>query len=138
MKKIFIIVFNVNAQQHSFQNFVFTLFSITHLTLDRQTDIVCFDYFKVIIFWENQFVKNGSFTNFWLVGSRNCLMIHESRTLNSHSAFSKFSPKKGAVQNLKKGRTRYKWSLQHRGVRNPLPTILLTKYKVETDLGFYC
>ena len=41
----------------------------THLTL--QTDIVCADYFKVIIFWKKQFVKNESFTNFWFVGSRN-------------------------------------------------------------------
>ena len=36
----------------------------------RQAGIVCTDYFKVIIFLEKQFVKNGSFMNFWFVGSR--------------------------------------------------------------------
>ena len=38
---------------------------------DRQTNIVCADYLKVIILRKKQFVKNGSFTNFWFVGSRN-------------------------------------------------------------------
>ena len=31
-------------------------------------------------------MKNGSFTNFWFVGSRNSFGILDSRTLNSYSA----------------------------------------------------
>ena len=38
---------------------------------DRQTDISCADYFNVIIFRKKRFVKNGSFTNFWFMASRN-------------------------------------------------------------------
>ena len=42
-----------------------------HIKSNFEADIVCADHFKVTIFWKKQFVKNGSFTNFWLVGSRN-------------------------------------------------------------------
>ena len=31
-------------------NFVLSSFNLTYLTLDRYTDIICPDYFKVIIF----------------------------------------------------------------------------------------
>ena len=51
------------------------------------TDIVCADYFKVIIFWEKLFMKNGSFTDFWFVRLRNRFMIHKSQTLNSSSVY---------------------------------------------------
>ena len=37
---------------------------------------------------EKLFVKNGSFTNFSFVGSRNWFVIHESRTLNSYFGLS--------------------------------------------------
>ena len=59
--------------------------SLTLLQTERQTDIVCADYFKVIIFWKKQIMKNGSFTNFWFVRSKNWFAIYELLTLNSNS-----------------------------------------------------
>ena len=52
----------------------------------RQTDIVCADYFKVVIFWKKQFVKNGNFTDFRFLESKNWFVIHKSQTLRSNSA----------------------------------------------------
>ena len=43
------------------------------------------DYFKVVIFQEKQFEKDGSFINFWFLGSKNWFVIHESWGLNSNS-----------------------------------------------------
>ena len=91
-------IFNFDVLRH-LQDFVLSLFNLTHLTLDiaRQVDIACFDYFKVTIFWKRQFVKNRSFTKFWFVGSKNWFVIHESWTLiptllfNSEIAKMEFS-----------------------------------------------
>ena len=61
---------NFSGLQLSLQDFVLSSFNLTLLTLltlDRYTGIVCADYYKVIIFWEKQFMKNGSFKNFcWI------------------------------------------------------------------------
>ena len=52
--------------------FFYRSVSLIYLYTYRQAaDIVCADYFKVTVFWKKKFVKNGSFTNFWFVGSRN-------------------------------------------------------------------
>ena len=81
LKKILIIIFNFNVLWCSSWNFVLLSFNLTNLTLDRQIDIICADYFKV----SEKLVKSGSFANFWFVGSRNWLIIHKSRTLNAIS-----------------------------------------------------
>ena len=58
---------NFSGLQLSLQDFVLSSFNLTLLTLDRYTGIVYADYSKVIIFWEKQFKKNGSFKNFcWI------------------------------------------------------------------------
>ena len=51
---------------------LFSFINQSHSINSRQiqTDITCANYFKVM-FWEKRFAKNGSFTNFWLMGSRN-------------------------------------------------------------------
>ena len=36
----------------SLQNSVLSSFNLTHLTLNRETDTLSADYFKVIIFWK--------------------------------------------------------------------------------------
>ena len=53
-----LIIFNFDVLRH-LQDFVLSLFNLTHLTLDiaRQVDIACFDYFKVTIFWKRQFAN---------------------------------------------------------------------------------
>ena len=43
----------------------------SHSFNSRPTDMACADYFEIIIFWKKQFVKNGRFTSFLFVGSRN-------------------------------------------------------------------
>ena len=41
---------------------------------------------KVIFKKKKQFAKDGSFTNFWFMGSKNWFINHKSRTLNSNPA----------------------------------------------------
>ena len=48
----------------------------------------------MLIFWslEKWFMKNGSFKNFWFLGSRNWFVIHKSRTHNSYYYFGCVQP----------------------------------------------
>ena len=50
--------------------------SLSFYSRHVERHMACADCFKVIIFWEKQFMKNGTFTNFWFLGPRNWLMIH--------------------------------------------------------------
>ena len=53
-----------------FFSFIVQSHSFNSRQVHRQI-IICADYLKVIIFQEKQFVQDGSFTNFWFVGSKN-------------------------------------------------------------------
>ena len=52
-----------------FFSFIIQSRSFKSRQTDRQTNIISTDYFESI-FQKKQFMKNGSFTNFWFVGSR--------------------------------------------------------------------
>ena len=43
----------VKNQTKTFDGIFLLSINLTHLTLDRQTDIACADYFKIIIFRKN-------------------------------------------------------------------------------------
>ena len=58
------------------------------------------DYFKIVIFWKKHFTKNGSFTTFWLVESRNWFMIHKSWTLNSYYVVKRDRIWKNLLRNI--------------------------------------
>ena len=50
--------------------------SLSFYSRHIERHMACPYCFKVIKFWEKQFMKNGTFTNFWFMGPRNWLMIH--------------------------------------------------------------
>ena len=93
-EKNFIIIFNFNVKRRSLktsqiilQIFVLSSFDLTHLTLDRHTD-------RYPLHWlfQRHHISEKTFRDKWkfdkfLARGFNWFAIHESRTLNSNSAY---------------------------------------------------
>ena len=72
-------------QAKTFYWIFFSLISLIHLTETYRQISPALIILKLSYFGKKRFMKNGSFKNFWFVGSRNWFVIHESGTLNSDS-----------------------------------------------------